>query len=202
MKHWVAAPVLALLSSFAAPAAAEEALVHVEARTPVRLESRVKEGAPWETACKAPCDQPLDDGVEYRFVDDGGPRAPFRFHAGTEASVTLRHEPRTATAPALIGVGGIVTAVGVVALAGTVIAANDRAAREADPVWSRSHDPGMSSIVYLAYGVLSVVLILGGGSMVVAGVATNAYDDGMTQRRPRTDARRSTISAFPLGFTF
>lgn len=207
MKSWVAAPIFGLLSFVGVSAGATEAMVHVEAKTWVRLESRANGGALWETACEAPCDRTLDDRAEYRFVDDSGPRASFRFRAREQETITLRHEPRTATAPMLIGVGAAITGVGVAGLVLDIVAANRQAAREADPQWSKEHDPGYASgLGYFIYGALSVVVILAGGSMLVAGIATSAYDDGMTQRRQHADDRRRPpppkLSAFPLGFTF
>lgn len=200
MKISLVSAAFAASSLLVAPALAAGAIVHVEAKTPVRLERQVQ--GRWETACEAPCDRPLDDSAEVRFVDETGPRAPFRIRTGGEATITLHHEPRTATGPALVAVGGCVTAIGVAGLGATIVTANQQAGREADPVWSRSHDPGASGLASLVYGVVSVVVILGGGAMLVAGIATNAYDDGVGQRRATSRPPKRQLLAAPLGFTF
>lgn len=202
MKSWVAAPVSLLLSLLGAPAGATEATVHVEAKGHVRLEQRAA-GAPWEKACDAPCDELLDDGAEYRFVDESGPRVPFRFRAppsGQEGEVvTLRHEPRTATGPVLVVAGGVSSAFGAIGLAFVVLAANQAANR--DPSYYREHDPGASGLAVAFAGGASLFVLVLGASMLIGGVVTNANDDGVTQReRPSRRAQRPSL--FPLGFTF
>ena len=172
------APEPAGSATAAAPApfasAVSRPALHVESPSPVAVQRRTGEEAPWTPFCTSPCDEAFDGATQYRISGEGiRPSAPFYVVPGADGGAVVRVKPATLTSyrtgiGLLAGGGALIVAGAIVALAGSSADARAAQTNPTNGETSNSH----TGVMFVASA-----LIVSGVAVGIAGGATT-LDNG------------------------